>query len=72
MNGSNGSIQFVNKEIDNKTMPQLKGLGLKDAVVLCENMGLKVNAKGKGRVVTQSINEGHSFVRGQVVNVELN
>ena len=72
MSGNNGSVQFVNKQMDTKTMPQLKGLGLKDAVVLCENMGLKVNAKGKGRVAVQSINEGQSFAKGQVVNVELN
>jgi len=31
--------------IDNKQMPQLLGLALKDAVFLCENMGLKVKIK---------------------------
>ncbi len=53
-------------------MPQLKGMGLKDVLYLCENMGLKVNAKGKGKVTDQSIIPGQLIARGQMVNVELN
>ena len=53
-------------------MPQLKGMGLKDAVYLCENMGLRVNVKGRGKVVGQSIVAGQQVVKGEVVSVELN
>ena len=72
ISGNKGSVEFASKQIDNKTMPQLKGMGLKDVVVLCENMGLKVNAKGKGKVAAQSIMVGQAFVKGQILNIELN
>ncbi len=55
-----------------KQMPALTGMGLKDAIYLCENMGLKVNIKGKGKVATQSIKAGQAIAKGQSVNLELN
>ena len=72
ISGSKGSVVFTSKQIDIKTMPQLKGMGLKDVVVLCENMGLKINAKGKGKVAAQSIMAGQAFAKGQILNIELN
>jgi cell division protein FtsI (penicillin-binding protein 3) len=53
-------------------MPELKGMGLKDVVYLCENIGLKVTVKGKGKVAAQSIIAGQAFARGQLINIELN
>ena len=53
-------------------MPELKGMGLKDAVYICENMGLKLNVKGKGKVGVQSIVAGQQVVKGQLVELELN
>ncbi len=72
VNGDKGSVALIERPVSNKVMPQLKGLGLKDVVVMCENIGLKVNAKGKGRVAAQSIVAGQSVAMGQMVNVELN
>jgi len=72
MNGRNASVVLNKKAFDTHLMPQLKGMGLKDVVYLCENFGLKVNAKGKGKVAAQSIVPGQPIVRGQLVNVELN
>ena len=53
-------------------MPHLVGMGLKDVVYLCENMGLKVMIKGKGKVTVQSILPGQIFAKGQLINLELN
>ncbi len=53
-------------------MPELNGMGLKDAVYVCENMGLKLNIRGKGKVMAQSISAGLPVVKGQLVEVELN
>ncbi len=53
-------------------MPELNGMGLKDAVYVCENMGLKLNIRGKGKVMAQSITAGLPVVKGQLVEVELN
>ncbi len=53
-------------------VPDVTGLGLKDAVYLLENMGLKVEAKGKGKVVYQSIAQNADFHKGQSINLQLN
>ena len=65
--------QPVMKEnkVSNNSMPDLKGMGLKDAVYLLENMGLKVSVKGKGKVVSQSVTPGSSFAKGITVILEL-
>jgi cell division protein FtsI (penicillin-binding protein 3) len=68
----NASAVMQPKAINEKLMPQLKGMGLKDVVYLCENMGLRVNVKGKGKVSMQSIAAGQMIARGQLVNIELN
>jgi cell division protein FtsI (penicillin-binding protein 3) len=52
-------------------MPSLKGMGLKDAIYLLENMKLKVVVKGKGRIKGQSISAGTPVAKGQTVYLEL-
>ncbi len=71
MNGKDAVVTLNRKAIEKNTMPQLKGMGLKDVVYLCENMGLKVNARGKGKVAEQSIPPGQAVVKGQLINVAL-
>jgi len=58
--------------ISMKKMPVLAGMGLKDAVYLCENLGLKVIVKGKGKVVMQSIASGQNISKGQTIGIQLN
>ena len=58
-------------EVKNKTMPNVKGMGLKDALYMLENMGLKVVVNGKGKVKGQSVLVGSQIVKGMVVYVEL-
>ncbi|HWH63855.1 MAG TPA: penicillin-binding protein [Ginsengibacter sp.] len=53
-------------------VPDVTGLGLKDAVYLLENMGLKVEAKGAGKVVYQSLAQNADFHKGQSINLKLN
>jgi len=60
------------KTIAGNQMPQLSGLGLKDAVYICENLGLRVHVKGRGRVTEQSIAAGWAFKKGQPVQIVLN
>lgn len=74
MDGKDAAITLNKKQIDTNTntMPLLKGMGLKDVVYLCENMGLKVNVKGRGKVATQSIIAGQPVAKGQLINIELN
>ncbi len=72
VNGNSSGITMTNKITNSNTMPVLKGMGLKDAVYLCESMGLKLNVKGKGRVANQSIAAGQAISKGQQINIELN
>jgi cell division protein FtsI (penicillin-binding protein 3) len=72
MNARNANIVLNRKATVDNTMPQLRGMGLKDVVLLCENLGLKVNVKGRGKVAAQSILPGQLVAKGQLVNVELN
>lgn len=53
-------------------MPNVKGMGLKDAIYLLENMDLKVVARGIGKVNLQSVNAGAPIQNGQIVTLELN
>ena len=71
---ANGSTIKANKRVSAvpSSMPQLKGMGLKDAIAICENIGLKVSVKGKGKVSNQSIAAGQYISKGQVINIELN
>ena len=61
-----------NVSVSAKQMPLLHGMGLKDAVYLCENMGLKVSIKGFGKVIGQSVESGSKINKGQLVKIELN
>lgn len=71
MKGKDAVVTLNRKSIEKNTMPELKGMGLKDVVYLCENMGLKVNVSGKGKVAEQSVPPGQVVVKGQLINVAL-
>ena len=72
LSGANNHLVMNKKIVEGNKMPQLKGMGLKDVVFMCENMGLKVMAKGRGRVAVQSILSGEQIVKGQRIEVALN
>lgn len=69
--GSKKSFSLNTKQLDASVMPALKGLPLKDAIQVCENMGLKVLVKGKGKVEIQSIPAGQRIAKGQIIQLEL-
>ena len=58
--------------ISNNQMPNVKGMGLKNALYLLESVGLDVTVKGKGKVAVQSIPAGMEINRNQRVIIELN
>jgi cell division protein FtsI (penicillin-binding protein 3) len=53
-----------------KAIPSVVGMGLKDALYLLENRGLKVQFSGYGKVVSQSLTPGQPVV-GQVISIKL-
>ncbi len=62
---------LVDKPLIAGAVPDVSGMGLKDAIYLLENAGLHVVAKGKGKVITQSIAGGTRTVKGQTIIIEL-
>ncbi|HRD42429.1 MAG TPA: PASTA domain-containing protein, partial [Ferruginibacter sp.] len=53
-------------------MPDVVGMGLKDALYLLENRGMKVGILGKGKVISQSLAAGSTVSNGQKINLLLN
>ena len=54
-----------------EVMPDVRGLGLRDAVYLLEKNGLKVQVSGKGKVKRQEPEAGRTCAKGQQVFLEL-
>jgi cell division protein FtsI (penicillin-binding protein 3) len=52
-------------------VPDVSGMGLRDALYLLENSGLKANAVGAGSVTSQSLRAGTSFQKGQNISITL-
>ena len=52
-------------------IPDVRGMGARDAVYLLENAGVKVKVAGSGKVKSQSVPPG-SKARGQTVLIYLN
>lgn len=59
------------KNVQGKFMPNVKGMGLKDALYLLENTGIRVVVKGRGKIINQSIPPGTPLSKGFTVLVEL-
>ena len=62
----------VSNSTSGSVTPNVVGMGLKDAVYLLENMGLKVTATGRGRIMHQSLNAGTYFNKNQNIALILN
>ena len=52
-------------------MPNVVGMGLRDAMFMLENSGLRVNYSGRGKVTRQSPQPGVRIKRGATVAIEL-
>ena len=54
-------------ELADGIIPDVRGMGAKDAVYLLEKLGLNVQINGRGRIVSQSINPGTQATRGRAI-----
>jgi len=52
-------------------MPDVTGMGARDAVFLLEQLGARVHLNGRGRVSSQSIAPGHELKRGATCMLQL-
>lgn len=72
LSGFSSQAVMRGREFEANTMPDMRGMGLKDALFLLENRGVKVQVSGRGKVVAQSVVAGLPLRNGQTVRVELN
>jgi cell division protein FtsI (penicillin-binding protein 3) len=64
-------VRKVERDLQNGNMPDLRGMGIQDAIYLLETYGLIVKCLGSGSIKTQSIKKGDSFKKGAVIKLEL-
>jgi cell division protein FtsI (penicillin-binding protein 3) len=68
---TNNGVAYEEYNIVKGVMPDIKGMGLKDALFLAGNAGLKTKVKGSGKVVGQSIAAGSRIGKGLALIIEL-
>lgn len=65
-------INLVHKPLPDKSqMPNVEGMGARDAVYLIESRGVRVVLSGCGKVVEQSIPAGKKITKGMVCRLRL-
>lgn len=64
------SLFFERRTIAEDKVPNVVGMGLRDALYILENQGLKVQIDGFGKVARQSIIPG-TKIRGQTIKITL-
>ena len=62
---------ITNQPISTQQVPDVKGMGARDAVFALESTGLRVNLSGRGTVFAQSIPAGVNAVKGQTIIIQL-
>ena len=68
----NTNITLTPKDINANKVPNVVGMGAKDAVYLLESLGLKVQLIGIGKVKSQSILAGNTLQKGKTIQLRLN
>jgi cell division protein FtsI (penicillin-binding protein 3) len=58
--------------ITGNAVPDVRNMNLRDAVYLLENLSLKVNIKGRGKVLMQDIAPGTPVTKNQTISLLLN
>ena len=65
------NIRLSEITLNEKLVPNVRGMGAKDAVFLLEEKGLTVRLNGMGKVVSQSITPGSTARKGQTITLTL-
>lgn len=67
----NQKISLADFHIEKEKVPDVRGMGLSDAMYLLEKQGMVVRSDGYGNVVWQSIAAGARSVQGGVIKLKL-
>jgi len=70
---SQNDVQLTKTEnTDDGRVPNVRGMGARDAVYLMESRGIKVRIEGRGKVVAQSLGPGMPIKKGETCSLKLN
>lgn len=64
-------LEAAEIRVEERQVPDLRGMGLKDALYLLENAGLKVKVRGVGKVRRQSLQAGTPVTEGASIELQL-
>ena len=64
-------IELKNRKMDKTLVPNVVGMGLKDALYLLEERELRVAVRGKGRVIAQSLSPGSKLSKNGSIVLEM-
>lgn len=70
--GLNNNIYLETIKLSKDVVPNVIGMGAKDAVYVLEKIGLRVKVIGRGKVTQQSISSGSGMQKGQLITIQLN
>lgn len=61
----------VKNVLEKNMIPELQGMGIRDAIYLLENRGMRVSYHGVGRVKGQSVRSGQPIIKGSSIHLTL-
>ncbi|NVO02803.1 MAG: transpeptidase family protein [Bacteroidetes bacterium] len=65
------TVNLKEKKMATNIVPNVVGMGTRDAIYILENAGLKVVLNGRGLVKSQSISAGSKIVNGAIIQLVL-
>lgn len=70
-NATGSRVALLEDEVETGMVPDVTGMGLRDALYLLESMGMRVSVTGHGSVVSQSVVAGEKLIKGMSIAIEL-
>ncbi len=67
----NDAVYWEENKIKYEVVPDVRGMTLRDAIYVLENLGLEVEVEGRGRVSTQSLTPGGKISTGSTIKLQL-
>lgn len=64
-------IELKNRQSGVGVVPDVTGMGLRDAIFLLESTGLQIRVSGRGSVLRQSISPGTKVEKGKEITIQL-
>ena len=63
---------LVGRSLMSRQLPDLQGMGMKDALYMVEKMGLVARMKGRGKLVSQSLPAGTPVKKKDIIELVFN